>query len=188
MSRRPVQTSSGKRTNMYSDSWARGSRAAAHCRRRSRWSTGDPRNSPHWAWRGSSQVGGTLPLPQPHQPSSAPCLPWDPRMLTQVSGSWPGPPQLCSVSWQAPCAAPGTLLQPFPQHLWSSLSSGRGSWLCPLAGLPMDLLFLAQGATWEWSRLLPALSAGEQGTRHGAQARIRAVLCCSPANQPSWIS
>lgn len=57
---------------------------------------------------------------------------------------------------------------------WSSLSAGRGSWPCALAVLPMDLLLLAQGATREWSRLLPAPSAGEQGP--GVEPRPRSWL------------
>lgn len=129
--------------------------------------------------------GGTVPLPRPRHRPALPHASLGPKDAR--TGEW-------LLAWAFPAfgcllASPVSAAPRGPaQRRWSNLSSGRGSWLRPLAGLPMYLLFLARGATTERSRLLPTASAWEQGTRRGAQAQIIAVLCCLPTDQPSWIS
>lgn len=191
MSGRPVQSSSGKRKAICREPWAWGNQSRSpfqaqellkhRCLQEisalARWdSDSHPRLCQHPALQHASSKDNRD------------------RSLDQQASDWWVPPGRSFSSlgsqWHGhrsfPCVSPCLLHQRGPAFAFSSVTwfLARGAGCCSLAGLPIYLLFLAQGATREWYRLLPTPSAWEQGTRLGAQAQLLVVLFSIPQTSP----
>lgn len=109
-----------------------------------------------------------------------PCSAWPLGLLAEgwaafwpLSPTWSGLLHCISLQAWCLCCIEGACFYLFLAATWF-LASRAGSYSPAL--LPIYLLFLAQGATREQYRLLPTLSAWEQGTRRGAQ--ILVLPCC----------
>lgn len=205
MSGRPVQNSSGKRKDICREPRAWGNQSCSpfqpqeplkhRClqeistlRPKEFWPGG---RVSHFRGRASARLCRTpASKDSPAPPGPRDRSPKDGAGVWLVSPTWPGllkpyipvaRSQVFSTrllaspmpaAWKGPC---------FSLFLTADVATwflARGSGCRSLAGLPIYLLFLAQGATRERYVLLPTPSAWEQGTRLGAQAQILAVPCC----------